>query len=86
MLALSATAAPRVRADIIRLLDLRRPLVLKKQLQSLLAGLRIQTGMQAGGSDSPSLQRHHLVFHQRHQRRNHHHQALANKGRQLITE
>ena len=27
MLALSATAAPRVRADIIRLLDLRRPLV-----------------------------------------------------------
>ena len=37
-------------------------------LQGLLSSSWLESGMQAGRSDSPSLQGHHLVLHQRHQR------------------
>lgn len=37
-------------------------------LQGLLASGWIQPGVEAGRSDSPSLQSHHLVLHQSHQR------------------
>ena len=37
-------------------------------LQGLLSSSWLESGMQASRSDSPSLQGHHLVLHQRHQR------------------
>ena len=51
-----------------------------------LTARRIQAGMQTGRGDTASLQRHHLIFHQGNQRRDHHHQALADQCRQLIAK
>jgi hypothetical protein len=42
--------------------------------------------VQAGGGDAALSQLPHLVFHQGHERRDHHRQAPAHQGRQLIAQ
>ena len=52
----------------------------------LMAPLRIKPGMQAGGSNTPTLQLRDLILHQSDQRRDHHDQPVANQGWQLVTK
>ena len=52
----------------------------------LLTSAWIQSGMETGSGNPPPLQLKNLVLHQRHERRNHHHQALPDESRQLIAK
>jgi len=60
--------------------------VIPQALQQLAAILGGKPPVQTGGGDAAALQLAHLVLHQGHQGRDHHHQSLAHEGRQLITE
>ena len=60
--------------------------VIPQALQQLAALLGGEAPVQTGSGNAAALQLAHLVLHQGHQGRDHHHQSLAHQGRQLITE
>ena len=62
-----------------------QPVLPEAQQQGAALG-PLQAAMQAGGGNTAALQLAHLILHQGHQRRDHHHQPLAHQRRQLIAE